>query len=718
MKKLTLLITFCYIFSLNLIADEGMWLPILIGKNIDEMKKQGCKLTAEDIYSVNNSSLKDAIVLFGRGCTGSLISDQGLVITNHHCGFGSIQSLSSVDHDYLKNGFWATEKNQELPAQGLTVSFLVSMEDVTSKVLANITPNTSEVKRDSTITSNIEAIKKVAKEGNNYKVEVKAFYFGNEYYLMVYEVFQDIRLVGAPPSAIGDFGGDSDNWVWPRHTGDFSIFRIYANKDNKPAPYSMDNVPYKPKKYLNISLKGVKENDFTMVYGFPGTTQQYITSQAVDLIANFQNPNKIALRDIRLKIMESYMRNNDTINIMYADKRKGVANAWKKWIGESNGLARFNAVGKKIELEQKFSQWLVTDPQRLNTYGKVLPQFETLYNHLKPIAVTSDFNREAVNAVELINFASSFTPLINEFNQKQLDVKKIENILNSLRINAKAFYNEFYLPIDREVFANMLEQFHENVPEKYQPPFLSVFAKQYEGNWHSLAKEVYSQSVFADSIRLFTFLNNFDTSAVSTIMNDNIYKIYLNFNAVYNQQIGSRVREITDSLMINYRLYIRGLREFQASKQFFPDANSTLRVSFGKVAGFSPQEGIEYKYFTTLEGVIQKGNKKVYDYVVPEKLKQLYTNKDYGRYRVNNTIPVAFIATNHTSGGNSGSPVLNAEGQLIGLNFDRCWEGTMSDIMYDPKVCRNITVDIRYVLFIVDKYANAKSLLSEMKIVE
>ncbi len=718
MKKLTLLITFCYIFSLNLIAEEGMWLPILIGKNIDEMKKQGCKLSAEDIYSVNNSSLKDAIVLFGRGCTGSLISEQGLVITNHHCGFGSIQSLSSVDHDYLKNGFWATEKNQELPAEGLTVSFLVSMEDVTGKVLANVTPTTSEIKRDSTITSNIEAIKKVAKEGNSYKVDVRAFYFGNEYYLMVYEVFQDIRLVGAPPSAIGDFGGDSDNWVWPRHTGDFSIFRIYANKDNKPAPYSKDNVPYKPKKYLNISLKGVKENDFTMVYGFPGTTQQYITSQAVDLISNFQNPNKIALRDIRLKIMESYMRGNDTINIMYADKRKGVANAWKKWIGESSGLARFNAVGKKIELEKNFSQWISTNPERISTYGKVLPQFETLYKNLKPLAIASDFNREAVYAVELISFASSFTPLINEFNQKHIDVKKIENLLTSLRANAKAFYSEFYLPIDRDVFANMLKQFHDNVTEKFQPPFLATFAKQYEGNWYALAKEVYSQSVFADSIRLFTFLNNFDTSAISTIANDNIYKFYLGFNTVFNQNVGSRVREITDSLMVNYRLYMRGLREFQTSKHFFPDANSTLRVSFGRVNGFSPQEGLEYSYFTTLEGVIQKGNKKVYDYVVPEKLKQLYINKDYGRYQVNNTFPVAFIATNHTSGGNSGSPVLNAEGQLIGLNFDRCWEGTMSDIMYDPKVCRNITVDIRYVLFIVDKYASAGALMNEMKIIE
>ncbi len=718
MKRFVILITLTHILSFNLIADEGMWLPILIGKNIDAMKKQGCKLSAEDIYSVNNSSLKDAIVLFGRGCTGSLISEQGLVITNHHCGFGSIQSLSSIDHDYLKNGFWATEKSQELPAEGLTVSFLVSMEDVTNRVLTNVTNKTSESKRDSTVAANIEVIKKVAKEGNNYKVDVKAFYFGNEYYLMVYEVFQDIRLVGAPPSAIGDFGGDSDNWVWPRHTGDFSMFRIYADKNNKPAPYSTENVPYKPKRFLTISLKGVKKDDFTMVYGFPGTTQQYITSQAVDLVANYQNPNKIGLRDIRLKIMESYMRSNDTINIMYADKRKGVANAWKKWIGESTGLVRFKAVDKKIELENNFKQWVSADVQRQTTYGQVLSSFSKLYKEFKPIAITNDFNREAVNAIELINFSANFVPIINEYSKPQLDVKKVESLLVSLRKNAKAFYNEFYLPIDREVFANMIKQFYENVPQGYQPPFLANLAKQYQGNWSNFAKDIYSQSVFADSIRLFTFLNGFDTSAISIISKDNIYRTYQSFNSTYNQKIGGRYNEITDSLMLNYRLYIRGLKEFQPTKHFFPDANSTLRVSYGKVAGFYPQEAVEYSYFTTLDGVIEKGNKKVYDYVVPEKLKKLYNEKDFGKYQVNKTVPVAFIATNHTSGGNSGSPVLDAEGNLIGLNFDRCWEGTMSDIMFDPKICRNITLDIRYALFIIDKYADAGSLLNEMKITE
>lgn len=718
MKKLGLILTLFLVISFNLKADEGMWLPILMGQNIDEMNRMGCKLTAEDIYSVNNTSLKDAIVLFGRGCTGSLISDQGLVITNHHCGFGAIQSLSTVDHDFLKNGFWATEKNQELPAQGLTVSFLVRMEDVTSKVLNGIDSKTSESKRDLIITKNIDELKKLAKEGNNYKVEIKPFYYGNEYYMMVYEVFQDIRLVGAPPSAIGNFGGDTDNWVWPRHTGDFSMFRIYADKNNNPAPYSTENVPYKPKKYLSISLKGVKPNDFTMVYGFPGTTQQYITSQAVDLIANYQNQNKINLRDIRLKVMDSYMKGNDTINIMYADKQKGIANAWKKWIGESTGLNHFKAVEKKIELEKNFNQWVLSDPQRLKDYGMILPTFQKLYNNYKPLAITSDYNREAINSIELISFASSFSQIISEYSKKDPDPKKIETMLSSLRNIAKGFYSEFYLPIDRDICAYMLQQFYNNVPADFQPQFLSSVEKQFQGNWGNFANDIYNQTVFADSIRLFTFLNSFDTSAVSTIQNDNVYKIYSQFFMTFNSKIAKRYSEIYDSLNINYRIYVKALKEMQTTKHFFPDANSTLRVSYGKVAGFSPQEAVEYSYLTTIDGVIEKGNKKVYDYIVPERLKKLYLAKDYGRYQSEGTLPIAFIATNHTSGGNSGSPVLNGEGQLIGLNFDRCWEGTMSDIMYDPNVCRNITLDIRYALFVIDKYANATSLLNEMKIIE
>ncbi|MHC1705361.1 MAG: S46 family peptidase [Tenuifilaceae bacterium] len=718
MKKFLLITFVLHLLSSNLRADEGMWLPLLIGKNIDEMQKMGSKLTAEDIYSVNNSSLKDAIVIFGRGCTGSLISDQGLVITNHHCGFGSIQALSSVEHDYLKHGFWATEKSQELPAPGLTVTFLIKMEDVTSKVLDGIKLETGEKDKSSIISKNIEKIVALASEGNNYRVDVRPFYYGNEYYMYVYEVYKDVRLVGAPPSAIGNFGGDTDNWVWPRHTGDFSMFRIYADKDNKPAAYSADNVPYKPKKYLEISLKGVKQDDFTMVYGYPGRTQQFVTSQAVELITDYSNPSKIALRDIRLGIMNSYMRGNDTIRIMYANKYAGVANSWKKWIGESTGLKQVKAVEKKRKLEQEFAQWVSADSKRNNMYGNLLPSFSKHYNNLKAITIANDYNSEAVQSVELLNFASTFTPLINEYLKSKMITKEVDSIKNNLLRSAKLFYKGYYLPIDKEVFANMINQFYINVPLEFHPAFLGPLAKQFGENWNVFANDVYNQSVFSDSLRLLTFLNNFDTTAITTIKNDNAYRIFLEFNYTFNSKVGRKYRTLSDSINSLYSLYVRGLREMNPEKNFYPDANSTIRISYGKVSGYSPLEAVEYSYFTTLEGIIEKGQRRVYDYVVPEGLQKLYQNKDYGRYQVNGTVPVAFIASNHTSGGNSGSPVLNRYGQLIGVNFDRGWEGTMSDVMYDSSRCRNITLDIRYALFIIDKYAGAGQLIKEMKIIE
>lgn len=718
MKKLLLVAVTLQILSFNLRADEGMWLPLLIGKNIDEMNKMGCKLTADDIYSANHSSLKDAIVLFGRGCTGSLISDQGLVITNHHCGYGSIQSLSSVEHNYLENGFWAKDKTQELPASGLTVTFLVRMEDVTGKVLEGVTPETSVKEKELIISSNIDKIVLNAVEGSNYKAEVKPFYYGNEYYLFIYEVFQDIRLVGAPPSSIGKFGGDTDNWVWPRHTGDFSLFRIYADKNNNPAKYSPDNVPYKPKKFLQVSLKGIKQDDFTMVYGFPGRTQQFVTSGAVELLTDYSNPGKISLRDIRLGIMGSFMRGNDTIRLMYANKYAGVANSWKKWIGESLGLKHVNAVAKKKELEKTFTQWVAADQQRFSKYGQILPSFEKLYNNLKAITIANDYNREAIMSIEVVDFASSFTPLITEYQKSGAVTKEVDSILNKLSRSAKSFYKGYYLPIDREIFANMMKQYYENVPLEYQPSFLGNIVKQYNGDLTTFTNDVYNQSVFADSVRLFTFLDNFDSTAISTIKNDNAYKIFLTFNYTFSTKVGQKFREETDSLTSLYSLYVKGLREMQTDKNFYPDANSTLRVSYGKVSGYSPYEALEYNYYTTLDGIIEKGSRKVYDYVVPERLQKLYNEKDYGRYQVNGTVPVAFIATNHTSGGNSGSPVLNADGQLIGVNFDRGWEGTMSDIMYDSSRCRNITLDMRYALFIIDKFAQNKQLLDEMSIVQ
>ncbi len=704
--------------AFKLYADEGMWLPILMGSNLEEMNRLGFKLTAEDIYSLNKSSLKDAVVLFGRGCTGELISDQGLLITNHHCGYGSIQRLSSVENDYLKYGFWARTRQEELPSPNLTVSFLVRMEDVTSRVLEGVTPTLTEKERESIIRANTEKVRNEAKGNSDYEVNIRPMYYGNEYYLFVYEVFRDVRLVGTPPESIGKFGGDTDNWVWPRHTGDFSLFRIYADKNNKPAAYSPDNVPYKPKRFLPISMKGIKEGDFTMVYGFPGSTQQFITSDAVRLLIEQSNPHRVALRNTRLSIMGSHMTGNDTVRIKYSSKHANVANAWKKWIGETQGLKRLNAVGKKQELEKQFESWVQADAQRKSEYKGLLPNFQRLYKELSPLALVRDYRTEAVFGVELIRFASEFEPLVSEFDSKEADKAKIEERIKGAIRSARAFYKDYHLPIDREVFAKMMQAYAEKVPAEFQPEFLAKVAKDYSGNWQTFANDIFRQTIFADSVRLISILGSIDKSSSQLIKDDYVYNIFLAFDRIYNLRVSKRYNEISDSLNILYRTYVSGLRQMQTDRVFYPDANLTLRVSYGKVGGFTPRDGVVYDYYTTLDGVVEKSTQNVPDYKVPKGLTDLYNSKDFGRYAVNGTVPVAFIASNHTTGGNSGSPVINGEGHLVGVNFDRCWESTMSDVMFDPNYCRNIALDIRYALFVIDKLAGAKNLIGEMMIVE
>ncbi|MDI3526120.1 MAG: hypothetical protein PWR03_303 [Tenuifilum sp.] len=718
MKKKVLLLVLSAVFTFSAIADEGMWIPMLIGKNIPEMQRMGFKLTAEDLYSVNHSSLKDAIVQFGRGCTGELISDQGLLITNHHCGFSSIQSHSTVDNNLLANGFWAKSHAEELPNPGLTVRFLVRMDDVTDKVLKNVTATMTELERAKAIGQVADSLIELAeKEGVGYEAIVRPFYYGNQYFIFVYQVFEDVRLVGAPPETIGKFGGDTDNWVWPRHTGDFSMFRIYADKNNNPAPYSPDNVPYKPKRFLKISTKGIKEGDFTLVYGFPGRTQQYITSHAVNLLINQTNPNNIALRDIRLSIFDSFMSKNDTIAIKYASKHARVANAWKKWIGETMGLKRLNAVSKKQELESMFAAWASSKPELNDRYGWLLPKFEQLHYELEPIMLIANYRYEAVYGVELISFASSFERLINMVMDPKTEKDKIESQKQELIKYTRRFFKDFELSVDREVFAALMQAYSERVPEQLQPQFLHK-VKEQNGNWRQLASQIYSQTAFADSVRVITLLSGIDSTTVKEFVNDPVFGIYLDFEDFYRQNVRDRYYQIVDSLNILYRYYVEGLMRMQPDKRFFPDANSTLRIAYGKVGGFAPRDGVVYNYYTTIDGVYEKSQQRnVPDYAAPERLIELYKKKDFGPYAENGTVPVAFIASNHTTGGNSGSPVLDAEGNLIGVNFDRCWESTMSDVMFDPNYCRNITLDIRYALFIIDKFAGAKNLIDEMEIV-
>ncbi len=720
MKRSILLLTLFLSFFSNR-ADEGMWIPSLIAKyNIADMQSKGFKLTAEDIYSINQPSIKDAIVHFGRGCTGELISPDGLIITNHHCGYGVIQSHSTVENDYLTDGFWAMNRNEELPNQTLTVTFLQRIEDVTSQVLEGVADSLKESVRSAIVTENTKSIIDSVTAGTHFTARVAPMFYGNQYFLFVFETYLDVRLVGAPPSDIGKFGGDTDNWMWPRHTGDFSLFRIYADKDNKPAAYSPDNVPYKPKHFLPISLKGVKPNDFTMVYGYPGSTQQYITSQAVQQVVDVINPLKISLRQTRLDIFDKYMSNNDTVRIKYASKHAGVANGWKKWIGERNGLLEMDAVGKKQDIEKQFVEWVNQSPERKQLYGHLIPEFSKLYDEFLELRVANELGWEASRAVELIRFVSNFKSFVAEFNTGgEPDLEKVSEKSSSLINSTRKFYKDYYQPIDREVFAEVMQVFLSKTPAELHPVMLTEKVSLVEnGDWASLAAEMFSQSVFTDSTKLVYYLTNADKKSAKVFENDVFYTLYSQFDSLYAANVYDDLNTINSELNLLYRSYLKGLMEMQPERKFYPDANSTLRVAYGYVDGYFPRDGVEYLHLTTLDGVVEKSRMDVYDYVVPQKLIDLHAAKDFGRWEENGTVPVAFIATNHTSGGNSGSPVLNAEGQLVGVNFDRVWEGTMSDIMFDSRICRNISLDIRYALFIIDKFAGAGHLIDEMTLID
>ena len=672
MKKILFLLAFLAVATSSLRADEGMWLPSEILLKIKDMQAKGFKLTAEDIYSINNSSLKDAVVHFGGGCTGEIISNEGLLITNHHCGFGQIQSHSSVEHDYLRDGFWAMTRAEELPNPGLTVSFLEYMKDVTDEVLKGYKPSMSEAKRIELVAKNTKAIEeKAVKEGKSLRATVKPLFYGNQYYLYVFKVFTDVRLVGAPPSSIGKFGGDTDNWMWPRHTGDFSLFRVYAGADNEPAPYSENNVPYKPKRFFKVNAKGISEGDFTMVYGFPGRTNEYLISDAVRYTAEKSNPHKIALRTLRLDIQNREMSKDQAVRIKYASKNASVSNAWKKWQGEAKGIFRMRAIENKQEFEAKFTEWSKGKPE----YENLVAKFHELYGMIEELSLVKDYQTEALNAVELVAFAGR--------GQR----------------GAEKFYKDYYMPIDKDCFIALYNAYNKNIDDKYKAPY---FLEQ--------LKKFGSIEAWADA--LFTEKPDMEMAA----------EIYKQTNKHFNDNYAHIIDSVNNEITLLYRTYMRGMMEYnkatRGTKVFYPDANSTLRVAYGQVKGYSPADAVYYTPVSSLDGVIEKDNPEIYDYNIPQKLRDLHAAKDYGQWEVNGSVPVAFIATNHTTGGNSGSPVLDAEGNLIGVNFDRVWEGTMSDVVYDPEVCRNISLDIRFALFVIDKLANADHLLEEMVIVK
>ena len=706
MKFLKLLLLFV---AFQMQAQQGgMWIPSMLkGMNESEMKSLGMKMSAQDIYDVNQSSLKDAIIHFNGGCTSEIISPKGLLLTNHHCGYGEIQKHSSVENDYLQDGFWAKDLASELPNPGMVATLIVSIHDVTTAVLEGVMQLSSEAEKQKRIQENIARVQATFPKEKWQDNRIRVFYEGNQYILFVTETFKDVRLVGAPPSSIGKFGSDTDNWVWPRHTGDFAMFRIYAGKDNKPAEYSKDNVPYTPKHFLPISLDGVAEGDFTMVFGFPGRTQEYLPAVAVEQIVNSLNPAKIAIRDAALKVQDGFMRKDQAIKIQYASKYASVANYWKKWIGESQGLKKSNAVQIKKDFEKEF-QNRVTKSGKSAEYGSLLANFEKNYQAIDQYALARDYFVETVlRNTELLSVGFRLYQLEQVYKARgeQAFTDRKNNTITSL----EGFYKDFNAKVDEKVFEQLMALYTKN------SPLLPADIKALDIK--KTTALVYGKSKLTSYKGAQELLKGDAKTVFKNLNKDAGYQLVKKLADNFYNTISPKYDEINLEIAALQRTYMKAQLELFPDGRYFPDANSTLRVTYGQVKGYSPSDAVYYEPVTHLEGVLEKYVPGDYEFDVPAKLIELINNKDYGQYAENGKMPVCFIATNHTTGGNSGSPAIDANGNLIGLNFDRVWEGTMSDIYYDPAICRNIMVDIRYVLFIVDKFANAKHLIDEMKLV-
>ncbi len=712
MKTLTLW-AFCLLaISSRLFADEGMWLPFLL-KSMKEtdMKAAGLRISTEDIYSVNKSSLKDAVLLFGGGCSGGVVSDKGLVLTNHHCGYGRIQAHSTVENDLLTNGFWAKDLASELPNHDkLSVTFIIQIQDVTERILQGVKSDFTEQQRQDAIARNSAALVSGATVGSHYNAFVRSFFYGNQYLLFVVEEFKDVRLVGTPPNSIGKFGADADNWMWPRHTGDFSVFRIYANADNKPASYDPNNKPFKPRNFFQISVAGVKENDFTMVYGFPGRTQQFIPSYAVDYVVNISNPLRIQMREQSLAIIDAAMRSSDKIRIQYSARQANIANAYKKWQGESKGLKKLNTLETKKKFEAELDQLIGNSPQ-YSQHKDIHKRFEQLYQSANRYNFAYDgFVELYYMGPAIFSIAKGYSDFLDQY--KEAPDK--ESVKLKYLSSVKARFKDLDMGTEKQIFATLVETYLKAANKDDVPPKLKeqVFAFQSAAG---LAQVIYQNSIFATEDRLMAFVNSPDFDKPDA---DLAYQLSNNIVQYIRNEIQSPRDSLNALIEKEMRSYVEMIRTLKP-KKYWPDANSTLRVSYGKIRDSHPNDGVSYAYYTTIDGVVEKYvPQKDSEFYLDDKFLNLHKNKDYGAYAKKGELVVCFIANNHTTGGNSGSPVLNADGHLIGLNFDRSWESTMSDIAYSPEICRNITVDVRYILFIIDKYAQAGHLISEMKIVK
>lgn len=735
MKKISLFLLALAI-SLPAIANEGMWLPILLNRNYEDMQKYGLQLSAEELYSVNNSSLKDAIVSFGGFCTGEVISSQGLVLTNHHCGFGAIQSHSSVENDYLTDGFWAMSLDEEKPTPDLFVRFLVRMEDVSAKVNASLNDDMSEDERTAAIKATAKTITDQAVAGSSYSADVKSFFHGNEFYLFVYETYTDIRLVGAPPSSVGKFGGDTDNWMWPRQTGDFSMFRIYSAPDGSPADYSEENIPLKPKHHLPVSLDGVKEGDFAMIFGYPGSTDRYLSSHGVKQAIDLYNPSVVEVRDIKLKVMKSFMDADDATRIAYASKYAQVANYWKYYIGQTEQLKNNHVYEDKKAIEDQFTAWVNKDPKRVAKYGTTIQMLEEAYTSTDAGIKSSVYVIEAglrgadislfgfrvgsyVSAMETTEDEMEEALKKAETDEEKAAIKaaaeeKLKRYTEALQALGDAHFKDYNAEVDQALLASTLEIYNMNISDDQKPEFFAKVNKKFKGDYDKFAAKVFESSLAGSQENFNKFMEDIDDDVLeddwAVVMGNQFIKIYRGAESDASS---------ADKKDKAYRLFTAGLREMNSDKNYAPDANSTMRVTYGTVGAYSPKDGVQYNYSTTAKGILQKEDPNDMEFIVPEQLISLIEKEDYGQYaNEEGELPVCFISNNDITGGNSGSPVINGKGELIGCAFDGNWEAMSGDIFFEDQLQRTISVDIRYVLFIVDKYAGARNLINEMTLVK
>jgi hypothetical protein len=702
LKRFILFITILSLSLGNLFADEGMWLPFLLGKNYDQMKKLGLKITPDQIYSVNNSSLKDAIVNFGNFCTGEVVSQDGLILTNHHCGFDAVQSHSSIEHDYITDGFWAMDRSQELTNPGLTVTFLIRMEEITER-FANKTEE-----EQAALTKELE---KEYGEANDYKVEVEDFFAGNQKILFVYQIFKDVRLVGAPPSSVGKFGGDTDNWMWPRQTGDFSLFRVYMSKDGKPAEYSKDNVPYHPRQHLSISTAGVKKNDFSMVMGYPGGTDRYMTSFEVAMNYNQSNPAKIKIREKRLALMKEDMDANPSVRIQYASKYARVSNYYKYFIGQNQGLKHLHVIDAKKAEEATFQAWVNEDTSR-SAYSTLLTDYKNLFDLYSSVNLPYIYVQEAAFGTEILEFAYKTNKFYGVLKSNKLDQVSKDKMISA----GEEYFKDYNKATDQKVFAALLQMYYTDIDKSLHPSIFKLIEKKYKGDFNKYAAMVFAKSMFANKDLFEAFMKN---PTVLVLEKDPGFVCMTSILGDFRRDVGPALGALFGKLEQINKLHLKGILEQRRNEVLYPDANFTMRLTYGTVQDYVPRDAVFYNFYTTLEGIMEKEDSTNEEFIVPKKLKELYKSKSYGAYaNEEGKLPICFITTNDITGGNSGSPVMNGNGELIGIAFDGNWEAMSGDIIYEPSLQRCISVDIRYVLFMIDQYAGAKHLINEMTLVK